>query len=282
MAKAPAKKPDGKPDGIEIQIESVEVASATFHIVGETPLLMNSLSAKAKRELLLPKGRKTGADKIANLKHDPRVEFFDATYRMPSHDGLTALGMSAAAFKASLSEVALRVPGAKKTEIAQLCWVGGAMGMRIPVWGVPMLHMSAVRSADMARTPDIRTRAMLHEWATIVTLKFATPQLTGLTVAKLLSAAGLLMGVGDFRQQKGAGNYGQFRIVSPDDPTFQRIQANGGRAVQIEALKNPQPADDESAELFDWFEHEVVGRGMEKTRDKGREVMNAALETLAA
>jgi hypothetical protein len=277
MAKAPK---GGAPAGIEIAIESVEVETARFCIVGTTPLLMNALSAKAKRELLLPKGKKSGAEKATSLKHDPVAEFFDSTYRLPS--GPTALGMSAAAFKAAISDAALRVPGAKKTEIAQLCWIDGATGMRIPVWGVPMLHMSAVRSADMNKTPDIRTRAMLPEWATIVTLKFAVPQLSGLAVTKLLSAAGLLMGVGDFRQQRGAGNHGQFQIVPEGDATFRRIVASGGRAEQIAALANPQPVDDESGELLDWFEREVAGRGMDKTREAGRAPMRAALAALAA
>ena len=51
-----------KTDELEqVQIVELTRAKIVYHIVGETPLLMNSMSVKAQRELLLPRGRKTAA-----------------------------------------------------------------------------------------------------------------------------------------------------------------------------------------------------------------------------
>ncbi len=38
--------------------------------------------------------------------------------------------------------------------------------------------MSVVRSADIGKTPDIRTRAILPAWAARITVTYVTPKLT--------------------------------------------------------------------------------------------------------
>lgn len=64
----------------EIQVLRVTTEVVRFTILGKTPLIMNSMSAKARHELLMPKGRKTMADKASSLKHDPLAEFVNSMY----------------------------------------------------------------------------------------------------------------------------------------------------------------------------------------------------------
>lgn len=73
-----AKKPESTD---EINIVAMRQGAATFFIVGTSPLVLNRLSEKAKRELLLPRGRKNTAERASTLKHDPRAEFADSVYR---------------------------------------------------------------------------------------------------------------------------------------------------------------------------------------------------------
>ena len=245
-----AKASDGEISVLEIQQGVVE-----FCILGTSPLIMNRMSEKAKRELLLPKGRKTTAERAQSLKHNPVEEYRASVYRDASSEAPTRLSFPATGFKGAMMTAALDLPGARKSEIGRLVWTEG---YSIGIYGVPRLFMSAVRSADMNRTPDIRTRAILPEWACRVRVRFVRPRLREQTVANLLAAAGITVGVGDFRQEKGKGNFGQFGLVGADDADFARIVAAGGAAAQDAALANPVPHDEESEELLAWFSAEVT------------------------
>ena len=272
-----AKAPKPSPETASIEVGTIGIASLTVHILGTRPMLCNALSRKAIQELLLPKGKKSTAERATSLKHNPVAEFRDSMSYLSNPAAPTMLAVPASAFKKALSEVALRVPGSKKKEISQLCWIAGQAGVKVPLWGIPLLHMAAVRSADMNKTPDIRTRAMLDEWCCSITIEYATPNLNASTVAKLLDASGLLMGVGDFRQEKGAGSFGQFRIVAEDDPTLLRLKATAGRAAQIAAIERADPADEDSGALLTWFHEELERRGQTKMLATKPGVFHAAM-----
>ena len=71
----------------------------------------------------------------------------------------------------------------------------------------------------------------------------------------------MVAGVGDFRQEKGKGNFGLFDLVDAGDRTWQRIARNGTRAAQESALIDPIYFDEESEELIVWFDAEIKRRG---------------------
>jgi hypothetical protein len=233
----------------------VKRGRVTICVVGETPLILNRMSQKARRELLLPRGKKTMSERATTLKHDPYEEFRASAYVLP--DGPTLLGILATAFKKSMMTAALDLPGTKKAQIGRLTYVDGE---HVSVFGVQRLFMSITRSADMARTPDVRTRAIVPEWAARLTVTFTKPLITEQAVVRLLLAAGMSVGVGDWRLEKGSGNYGLFRLVQEDDAEFQAIVAEGKRAVQEQAFETPVCHDDETAELLAWYDQEVADR----------------------
>jgi hypothetical protein len=239
----------------EVVIEKLGVGEASVWIKGQTPMIYNSMSAKVRHELLMPKGRKTTADKAQNLKHDPIEEYRASVYRARVK-GPTELVFPCGAVKSAMCNAALEIPGAKKAQIGRLVWV---QGESVDVYGVPRLFMSVVRSADMNKTPDVRTRAILPEWCCRVTVRFVMPTMNETTVARLLETAGLVIGLGDFRQEKGKGNYGQFSIA--DEADCKSLIASGGRAAQLAALDKPECYDVESRELLEWFVAERKARG---------------------
>lgn len=249
-----------KPKATETEISILEITQGemSFAIVGQSPLYFNSMSFKSKQSLLLGTRKKTEADKASSLKHNPPQEFRDSVYRWFDEDHPTRLKLPAPAFKGTMGTAALVLPGTRKTEIGRLVWVTSDY---VPLWGVPKLAMDIVRSADMARTPDVRTRAKVEHWAALVTVRFVKPNLTERAIANLLAAGGIVAGVGDFRQEKGKGNFGQFRLADLDDPEFLRIQASGGRVQQDDALRNIECYDDDSRELLEWYHEEVIKRG---------------------
>jgi len=242
----------------EVQILELERGQIQVAAVGTTPFICNRVSEKAKRELLAPKGRKTSAEKAQNLKHVPLEEYRLSPYTIPDDTAPTLLAFLAAGFKRAMMTAALDIPGAKKAQIGRLVRVAGE---RIPLYGLPKLLMSVTRSADMNRTPDIRTRAIVPQWAVLLEVTFAKPMLREKSVLNLLAAAGVVSGVGDWRVEKGSGDYGAFRLASANDPELQQILATGGRTAQQQALNNPVCYDDETESLLSWWNSEMAERG---------------------
>lgn len=240
-----------------LQIDALKQGRVTLRMIGTTPLYFNAMSAKAKRTLLIGGGKKTAAEK-KELKHDPEQEFRDSVYRQPS--GPTLLGFPAPGVKGAMATAALETPGVTKTSVQRLIFLPQ---QRINIWGKPFLKMDVVRSADMNRTPDIRTRAFLPRWCAEVDIAFVTPTLSVHSVVSLLSNAGVIVGIGDFRQEKGRGSYGTFAVAGDDLGDWSDYWADvtaEGRAVQEAAMADPEFADEETADLIEMLQDERVKR----------------------
>lgn len=244
--------------GAEITIARVTIGKILVHVRGTTPLILHRMSEKARHELLFPKGKKTAAEKGSSLKHDPMEEFRSSPEILRDPKSPTLLAMPSTAFKGALRTAALDQPGAKKSQIGRLTFVPGEF---VGIYGVPQILTNVTRNSDMNRTPDIRTRAILPEWGAIVPVHFVTPNLRESSIVNLMFAAGVTVGIGDFRPERGAGNYGQFEVVNDDDPQLRAIIKSGGRAAQEAAMKDPAAYDEATAELLSWFAVEVKRRG---------------------
>jgi hypothetical protein len=247
----------------EIAVMEVQVGEAECYLVGTTPIILHRMSQKARGQLLFPPPKANAAEKQARLKHDPLREFRDAAHVIKDPDAGTLLAMPAAAFKGALSAAAIDLPGTKKAQIGRLTYVVGEM---IEVYGVPQILCSVVRSSDMNKTPDIRTRPIIPRWAARLVVRYIKPQLREQGVVNLLVAAGMYIGVGDWRTQKGSGTYGQFRICAPDDPLYLEIVKTGGRDAQKEAMDDPTPYDADTGELLAWFDVELKRRGFDTSK----------------
>jgi hypothetical protein len=254
MAARPALKKS------EPAIVQLEYGETIAHLIGRTPMIFNRMGNKAKTALLLPSGRKTEADKAAQLKHDPIHEYRDSVSRHGGNTPVTRLYMPSGAFKQAMATAALDTAGVKKTEIERLVFMPEE---KIDIFGVPKLLMSVVRNSDMNHTPDIRTRAILPEWACVVRLHYIMPKLTMKAIATLLANGGLVAGIGDWRQEKGSGSHGLYRLCDPDDADFKRIVATGMRKAQDAALERPECYDADSEDLLTWYQEEVMRRGRE-------------------
>jgi hypothetical protein len=258
MAKAAPKAASTDNDTGPLDIPRIVQGVVEVYLRGVTPLIFNRASEKVKRELLLPRGRLNAAARAANLKHDPIGEYRSSVYRIRDDDNATRLGIPSTAFKGAMRTAALRLPGVARTEVDQLIWVEG---YTVSVFGVPQLKMDMVRMANRERTPDIRTRAVLPEWCCRIAIRHTLPLINAQSAANLLAGGGMVAGVGDFRQEKGKGNFGLFDLVDANDKAWHRIADTCGRAAQDAALQEPVCFDEESEELLDWFDKEINRRG---------------------
>ena len=240
-----------------LQIDPLKQGRVTLRMIGTTGFYFNAMSAKAKRSLLIGGGKKTAAEKKL-LKHNPEEEFRDSVYRLPH--GPTLLGFPAPGVKGAMATAALETPGVTKTSVQRLIFLPE---QKIKMWGKPYLRCDVVRSADMNRTPDVRTRAFLPQWCAEVDIAFVSPTLSVHSVVSLLSNAGVIVGIGDFRQEKGRGSYGTFSVHGQDlgdwQETWDDITAEG-REVQEAAMANPEYADEDTAELMAMLEEERARR----------------------
>lgn len=247
-----AKKPISE---VTISVMEIKKGEIEFLIKGTSPLIFHRMSEKVKQELLFPKGRKTAADKATSVKHNPIEEFRSSVYRSKSNE--TALMIPSMMFKAAISNAALDIPGATKAQIGRLVYV---LNDEIPVYGIPQLLMSVTRSSDMNRTPDIRTRAIMPKWACKICMQYIKPNISEQSIINLMAAAGVITGIGDYRQQKGKSSYGQFELVGSNDEGYADIMKYGGRNKQLLALESPDFYDYDSEDLYTWFYDEFKAR----------------------
>lgn len=243
----------------EIQILPLVKDRMRVNILGVSPMLMNRMPAKVQRILLLPlrTGRMTQAEKLASIKHDPYEEYRNSVYEFADEEiaesnYATRFKFPASAFKRAAMTAALEIPGTKKASIGRLLIVEG---YSIEIFGIPQLYMAIVRNNDMSHTPDIRTRAILPEWACRLTVNYVTPNLKALAVGNLLAAAGEICGIGDMRQEKGAGDFGRWEMVTDDNEKFQRV-LKMSREAQDRGLAEPSCFDRETLELLGWYDAE--------------------------
>jgi len=246
-------KPSKNETGEPMTVAEIHMTNMDFFIVGESPLVPHAVSAKAAGQLLFPSPKKNAAEKASSMKHEPYEEFVDACYKFTDEDGQAArLYMPAGAFHGAMASVAIDMVGAKKAQIGRLTTV---LGGKIPIFGVPQIYTTIVRSSDMARTPDVRTLPILPEWACTIRVQFVGSLIKSQSVANLLGAAGVIVGVGDGRPEKGKLSMGRFRLVNEDDPDYRRILKQGTKA-QDAALADPKPYDLETEKLLSWFNAE--------------------------
>jgi len=244
------------------RILEVHQGECQYWLLGTEPIVHNRLSEKARHELLMPGGRKTAVERQLVLKHEPYNEYRASPYRMPA-DTPTAIGILAASFKKALMAAALDLPGAKKAQIGRLVWVTGEVNrMYTPIYGVPQIMLAPVRSADINRTPDIRSRAVCPRWACHLTVRYVEPLIKEQAITRLMAAAGMYIGVGDWRKEKGSGTFGSFELRPPDDPEWHEVVEAGRREVQVAALEKPECYDLETLDLLTWFDAERNRRQM--------------------
>jgi len=243
----------------EIFVTEQRRETLNFCILGTTPLIHNRMSQKVLQTLLFPAPRKNAAEKASSLKHNPLQEYRDSPYVTLDDSDPTLITVLATGFKGGMMTAALDMPGVAKTQIKRQVYVEGQI---VHIYGIPEMMMAVTRSADINKTPDVRTRAVMRKWACYLSMSYTVPLLNQQSVSNLLAAAGIVSGLGDWRQEKGSGNFGCYKLTTADDPEFLEVIATGGRQAQKVALENPNFYDQETEELYSWFETETKRRGI--------------------
>ena len=239
-----------------LTVEQLKQSEITLKIVGTGPLIYNSMSLKAMSTLFMGAAKKTAAQK-KDIKHNPEEEFVDSCY-VNGQDG-AYLSFPSTGIKRGMATSALETEGVTKAGINRGIYV---VGEHINIWGKPYMNMSVVRSSDINRTPDIRTRAKLPRWCSEVTIRYINPTFSQLNITSLLTNAGTLCGLGDWRIEKG-GPMGGYKILSSSDQKlWDELTKEEGATCQKLALESPEieSHDNTSHQLYEAMQEERLKR----------------------
>ena len=237
-----------------IVVAEIQMNYMRFNLVGTTPLMPHSPSAHARGQLLFPSPRKNLAERAVTMKHEPFDEYREAAYCFTNDevaDKKTRFYMPAGAIKRAIADVAIDLKDARKAQIGRLTSVPG---MRLPLFGTTKINTMLVRSSDMNRTPDIRTLPILEHWALPkVPIRFVKSLIKEQSIVNLVANAGIIIGIGDGRQQHGYFDFGGWRIANDDDEELQEILKSSTVEKQDAALAQPGYYDLETEKLLTWF-----------------------------
>lgn len=258
-------KKDAIPESFTV--ERLVEARNLFWIKGTSPFVFNAIPEKARQQLLVGGRKASKAELGVRLKHDPTSEFRSSVYRFKDNTHQTRLWFPANAPKLAMATMALDLgpaaPGLTKSVVGRLV---RCLGTEMPIFGIPELFMTMVKTAGMNRVPDARTRAMVKYWCAPVEVAWPESVIPFQSLANLLGNSGSYIGLGDGRQEKGKLSYGSFEVVNEDDPDVQILINSAGRDAQDAALANPQFATAESEEMYRIWQEGVDARQKQFSR----------------
>jgi hypothetical protein len=262
------KKPKKTAETVYQEVTEIHMREARFNLRGASPLIMHRFSQKAWRELLYPSPRENQAALEQTLKHDPMDEYRGAFYRNRDDETPTLFHLPNGCFHGAIAQAAIDIPGAAKAQIERLTRV---VDVQINLYGTPQIFCAMVRNSGITRTPDVRTRPIFPQWACTIVVRYVGSILTEKTIAALVGAAGKIVGIGDWRGEKG-GPYGSWELVDDKDERFRSISKQQNRKAQQLAFDSPAFFDTDTEELLTWFSQEVERREMNGLLKTGRKL----------
>lgn len=183
-----------------ITVPAPDIQTATFRLVGVSPLICHAWSEKAKKQMLDKQMKKASPGKEAK---NPEQDFLDSLYPMPDGDGY---GFPAIAFKAAMVRAGTYLD-LKMTFLRGAFHVPGEL---IHIEGEPQPREDMVRVG--MGTADIRYRGEFMPWAVELPIKYNARVISDEQLANLLVTAGFSVGVGEWRPEKD-GSYGMWELA---------------------------------------------------------------------
>lgn len=181
-----------------IDVPIVQVEDSPYLVAGWTVKAMRMMEVSMTSTAPKP-------PKSAREKRNPEEEF--EAYKVRNADGKECIpGLH---IKCAMVNAGIRsTTGIYKPDIRAAVFVRGSL--------IPFEYEKCVMRRDMVRNksgqPDIRWRPEYHGWKATIPLRINTSLMTVSTAVNLLNLAGSMVGLGEWRVEKG-GEHGQFRVA---------------------------------------------------------------------
>jgi hypothetical protein len=184
----------------KIELPSLRLETASFILVGDSPLIVHAWSEKAKRAMLDKQMKRA---KQAKEAKDPEADYEACFYRTKTGvPGFPAIGVKSAMISAC------RFADMKMTIARGAFHIDTEM---LEVIGEPRPREDMVRVG--MGTADIRYRPEFPTWRIPATLRFNADVISAEQLANLLNVAGFGVGIGEWRPEKN-GQYGRFHVAT--------------------------------------------------------------------
>lgn len=204
-----------RPTSNMVSISAPKIQTASFTLIGTSPLVQARFSAKAKQAMMA----KMEAGSTSKGKKIREARDFDQDCKDAMHVGVDGRpGVPAGAFRNAMIS-ACRLVGFKMT-LAKLSVFVEADTFDA-VDGVPLVHINGdwerldMNTRNATGVIDIRVRPMWRQWSMNLRVKYDEDQFTLTDVSNLLLRAGVQVGIGegrhDSKSSTGLG-FGCFKI----------------------------------------------------------------------
>lgn len=194
-----------------LQVDRLRRVVIPFKIVGDTPLIVNRWSEKARQQML--DAQQTRARKRKDPK-DPDAHFEASKYRLP--DGSDAF--PATAFKAAIVHAARLFEGITQVQLKQTVLVLGdgqdERGDQLVKLTYDECRMREDTPRNASGVADLRYRAQYDKWGATLLVQVIDGTMDPNSLANLVDAAGI-GGIGEWRPtapKSATGTYGTFHV----------------------------------------------------------------------
>ena len=196
------------------EVITIDLRMLSVRLVGDTPLIVNAWSEKARSMMRSKQQRKALETRKAK---DPKTDFEASLYKHP--DG--GYGFKAIGFKAAAITALSQLDGGLTKVRARGCFHvgdGGSAGdpsaelVQIECPNGPTQREDPVRVAS--GSADLRYRGEFWPWAATLSIRYNAKAISVQQLVSLFNLAGFAVGIGEWRPEKDGVN-GMFH-VEPD------------------------------------------------------------------
>lgn len=198
--------------------------TATFWIVGDTPIIVHAWSEKAKREML---AKQVKATKPGREARDPKADFISSLYEM----GEGTYGFPVTGIKNCLLSAAHKDKGIARSSVMQSLFLEAEMVRVRPamagaicdmplvrIWsGAPEMREDMVKvGSGLNKTASLAYRGQFTHWGFRIVARFNPEVLTAEALAFIIQESGMSCGLGEWRNER-KGVFGSFHLASVDE-----------------------------------------------------------------
>jgi hypothetical protein len=194
-----APKKTAPTDATEVSLPKLDVRRMQITLIGDSPLICNAWSKKAK-SMILRKQMKEPAQ--AKQAKDPERDYHESLYPI----GTDAYGFPAVAFKSAAVDACSHVDGITKVQARGAFHLIGDM---VPVNGTPRPREDMVRVG--MGVADIRYRGEFETWDVTLEVRYNASVLSAAQIVHLFNVVGFAIGVGEWRPERN-GSMGMFHV----------------------------------------------------------------------
>lgn len=185
-----------------VSLRPINIQRLKIRLVGDSSLICNRWSEKAKKMLLDKQMKKAKPGKEAK---NPKQQYEDSLYRLEDGKGY---GFPSIGFKNAAVTACSHIDGMTKVLARGSFHV---MSDLVKIEGKPRMREDMVRVG--MGVADIRFRGEFPNWACTVEVRYNANVVSPEQIVNLFNTAGFAVGVGEHRPEKDGSN-GMFHVES--------------------------------------------------------------------